>query len=326
MNLQRLRIQNFKSLVDLEIVNPNPFTVFVGPNAAGKSNIFEALELWNYILKFSLNSTRLFGRSDSANFNSHTYSINFETDISNRLLQWEIDMLSGNGIGRIEEIETHSPEKLKEYPDVYQFVYGFLRLFIRNSDLEKINYNDSERLTISARNLEKVLKRVLKEENTKEEFLEWVQLFIPEFENIEIHTDSISGDDNFLIYEKHSKKPFNKSLISDGTYNILALLTAVFQSDEPQFLCIEEPENGLHPKVVKELVNFFRSQCEEKGHYIWLNTHSQTLVSQLKPEEIIVVNKKEGATQIKQFKEEDFHGLSMDEAWLTNALGGGLPW
>lgn len=53
-----------------------------------------------------------------------------------------------------------------------------------------------------------------------------------------------------LIYEKGTNKSFNKNLISDGTFNILAILTAVYQKDEPQFLCIEEPENGLNPKVI----------------------------------------------------------------------------
>ena len=130
-----------------------------------------------------------------------------------------------------------------------------------------------------------------------------------------------------MIYQKHYERPFNKELISDGTYNIIALLTAVYQSDEPEFLCIEEPENGLHPKVIKQLVNFFRDACEEKGHYIWLNTHSQTLVSVLEPKEIILVDKVNGETQIKQFdKDFNLHGFVMDEACLTNALGGGLPW
>jgi hypothetical protein len=43
-------------------------------------------------------------------------------------------------------------------------------------------------------------------------------------------------------------------------------------------------------------------------------------------DEIITVDKVKGETKIKQFKGKDFHGLSMDEAWLTNTLGGGLPW
>lgn len=118
----------------------------------------------------------------------------------------------------------------------------------------------------------------------------------------------------------------NRNLLSDGTYNILALLTAVFQSNEPQFLCIEEPENGLNPYVVKTLVEFFRAMCEEKGHFIWLNTHSPILVSQLQPKEVVLIEKVKGETVAKQIKSMDLHGMRMDDAWLTNALGGGLPW
>ncbi|MBC7921596.1 MAG: AAA family ATPase [Ferruginibacter sp.] len=195
-----------------------------------------------------------------------------------------------------------------------------------NDKLVKLPFKDDSRLALDASNLEKVLKRILKDAEKREEMTEWLQLLVPGFERIEVHSDTISGTDTFLIYEKGANQPFTKSLISDGTYNILALLTAVYQSDEPQFLCIEEPENGLNPKVIRELVGLFRSQCEEKGHYIWLNTHSQTLVAALQPKEIILVDKVNGATQVKQLHDTDLHGLRMDEAWLTNALGGGLPW
>ena len=82
----------------------------------------------------------------------------------------------------------------------------------------------------------------------------------------------------------------------------------------------------MNPYAIKELVKFFRQQCADKGHYIWLNTHSQTIVNLLQPEEVIIVNKKDGITVAKQFKDKDMHGLPMDEAWLTNGLGGGVPW
>ena len=49
MALEKIHINNFKSLVDLTIEKPNPFTVFVGPNASGKSNIFESLDFYSYL-------------------------------------------------------------------------------------------------------------------------------------------------------------------------------------------------------------------------------------------------------------------------------------
>lgn len=329
MKIKKLHIKNFKSIADLEIIEPNPFTVFVGPNGSGKSNIFEALEFFINPLPIEDN-TRLFGgkeeigKRDLPNVEcqikvvdelfSFIKSTTFYSSISKSFKQRSFQELLGDS-------------NAEEGREIGDFLYSFRRLFIKNTEKQKINFSDDFILSFSGSNLEKVLKRILLNESKKEEISEWLDLFVPGFERVEVVSSDLSNTDTLLIYEKGIKKPFPKNLISDGTYNILALLTAVFQSDEPQFLCIEEPENGLNPKVIKELVGLFRYVCEEKGHYIWLNTHSQTLVSELEPHEIILVNKKQGSTQIKQLKKDlNLYGLPMDEAWLSNALGGGLPW
>ncbi len=340
MKIKSLNIKNFKSIVDITINEPNPFTVFVGPNGSGKSNIFEALEFAHFakndnaedifggrktILNFnkqnsleeSFHITLLF-QYNGSDYKRHTWFINdeFKTD---------------RELTRISTRRVEFDESEKMYNEVKKLhlnqLNNFHRIFIGKSEFEKQKITSENFLSLSAYNLEKVLRRLLENKNIREEIIEWLELFIPEFDKIEVRNNELSGNDDLSIYQKYYEKPFPKRLISDGTYNILCLLTAVFQSEEPQFLCIEEPENGLHPKVVKELVNFFRDACEEKGHYIWLNTHSQTLASVLEPKEIILVNKIEGQTQIKQFGEDfNLHGLPMDEAWLSNALGGGLPW
>lgn len=204
-----------------------------------------------------------------------------------------------------------------------QFIHNFSRVFPSQKDRIKIKYK--KWLNSDGSNLIPILKKILLDKDKNEEFKNWLDLFIPEFEHIEIGSD-LKGKSELRFYEKFSKISISPKLISDGTFNIVALLTAVYQSDEPQFLCIEEPENGLNPYVVRKLVDLFRNACEEKGHYIWINTHSQTLVECLQPEEIIVVDKINGETQVKQIKDMNLHGLDMAEVWLSGALGGGTPW
>ncbi len=328
MKIKKLHIKNFKSIADLEIVEPNPFTVFVGPNGSGKSNIFEALEFFINPLPMD-DKTRLFGGKEAIG-KRDLPNVECQIEVTDELFSFSAstafysDSFKLSKQRTFQELWDDSFEE--ERIEINKFLYSFRRLFIKNTEKQKINFSDDFILSFSGNNLEKVLKRILLDEFKKEEISEWLELFIPGFERVEVISSDLSNTDTLLIYEKGIKKPFTKNLISDGTFNILTLLTAVFQSDEPQFLCIEEPENGLNPRVVKELVGFFRYACEEKGHYIWLNTHSQTLVSELTPDEIITVDKVRGETKIKQFKGEDFHGLSTDEAWLTNTLGGGLPW
>ena len=221
-----------------------------------------------------------------------------------------------------DHIRAWAPNSEWQHPEFQQFHERFSRLFVKNERLVKLPLDDNRRLSLSAKNLEKVLKRILINSILRAEIFEWLELFVPSFKAVEI-----DDRDELHWFEQSSSAYFTKDLISDGTYNILALLTAVYQSDDkPQFLCIEEPENGLHPQVARELVDFFRIMCEERGHYIWLNTHSQSMVSRVRPEELVIVEKKDGATQVKQFNKEDFYGMRVDDAWLTNSLGGGLAW
>lgn len=326
----------------MELQNPNPFSVFVGPNGAGKSNIFEAIEFFSKlcVLDMQYVSELYGGKQNLLHKNSEKIFLNFHIDLETfKINATPFYNLNNNSIGafnwtncllegkdkyeRRNEL-INSDDKVVNY-EYEIFPLSLQRIFLNNSSTKRINSESSKTVLSDGSNLEKVLSRVLQNETTRSEIVEWLQVLIPEFKDIQIETSSLSGDVNYVIFEKHTNKPFPKHLISDGTKNILALLTAVYQSDEPQFLCIEEPENGLHPHVIEHLVSLFRTACKEKGHYIWLNSHSQTLVRQLTADEIIVVEKKNGATTAKQFKGENFFGMKMDDAWLTNALGGGLP-
>ncbi len=329
MKLQSLHIQNFKSIAKIDIIEPNPFTVFVGPNGSGKSNIFEALEFWSYFAKIDTwQLISLFGgREYIANRKLEINVCEFETSIKDyaestariTLGNSKNDTIGSSGHG------VFTDRKIDRVTAIDKLFNSFSRLFVNSPKEQKLNIQGANALNNKSSNLEKVLKRILQDEVKREEIREWLDLFIPGFENIEVVSSELSGTDTLVMYDKNFKKPFTKDLLSDGTYNILALLTAVYQSDEPQFLCIEEPENGLNPYVIRKLVDFFRAACEE-GHYIWLNTHSNALVECLTPEEVIVVDKIGGETTIKQIKGMDLHGLNMAEVWLSGALGGGTPW
>lgn len=321
MKIKSLVIENFKSIERIELIEPNPFTVFVGPNGSGKSNIFEALEFVS--LKRRLSGellVGLFGKKDEfLHRQSSGQKFKYQADLGEFVF---LDVVSYEDNKILVFAPIAWSEKYEETKTYEQFINNYTRLFIKNNELVKLPLDNDRRLSLSAKNLEKVLKRILINPVLRNEIFEWLELFVPGFKAVEI------DDRNELHwFEEFSPNYFTKDLISDGTYNILALLTAVYQSDDkPQFLCIEEPENGLHPQVARELIDFFRIMCEERGHHIWLNTHSQSMISRVRPEELVVVEKKEGATQTRQFKKEDFYGMRADEALLTNSLGGGLAW
>jgi predicted ATPase len=365
MRIKKLHIRNFKSLVDFELEDLRPFCAFVGPNASGKSNIFEALEFMDYVVRFSNEAPDFFGgRNAVLSYQSRPVSSRpgIISEISDKVIAMDcrfddeiiisftgifsnanegfsnfasalspIDSPKGLSAFLIKDLRAREQfirswqENLgKQYDNDYeQFIDGFSRIFVGKSSLNRRPIVNNK-LSPDAANLSNIIGAIFQNEEKRRDFIEWLQILIPEFKKLEVKKSNLDGSYDFLIYEKGVERPFPRDLISDGTYNILALLTAVYQSDQPQFLCIEEPENGLHPQAIELLVDFFREQCEEKGHHVWLNTHSQTLVRHLEIEEVILVNKMNGATRAKQLTKKYNVDIRTDEAWLTNALGGGV--
>lgn len=355
MRIKKIHIQNYKSLVDFELDSPPPFCAFVGPNASGKSNIFEALEFSNYVARFNFEAANSFkGKSAIFSYNPKTgnnskqaFHYRFDSEI---LIDFDLiysdfnpERIARIGDGGFHAADTFLPiskindlyarnafvqnhiKRVKVYGDDYeQFIDRFSRIFVGRSNLVKNPLPN--KLVSDASNLSQIIGQIFQDENKKQDFIEWLQILIPEFKNIEVKKSNIDGSYEFFVYEESSDKPFPKHLISDGTYNILSLLAAVYQSSEPQFLCIEEPENGLHPEAIQLLVDFFREKSEEEGHHIWLNSHSQTLVRCMEKDEIILVNKINGETRAKRVTNLNDVNIKTDEAWLTNALGGGVSW
>ena len=368
MRIKKIQIKNFKSLVDFELEDLKAFCAFVGPNASGKSNIFEALEFTNYVATYGFKAMNFFNLNDIVSFNFRpiskfkeaddpTFIINYDFE-SNLPLnssfytykkeqsnEYEIkgvaspfvDNFNGPHYRPFLILDASDFEKRKEFTvrwkergntydqELEQFIDNFSRLFVGKSNLNRTP-TIAGKLAPDASNLSQIVGKVFEDENVRIDFIDWLRILIPEFENIEVKKSNIDRSFEFFLYEKSSNKPFPKNLISDGTYNILALMTAVYQNNQPQFLCIEEPENGLHPQAIQLLVDFFREKCEEKDHHIWLNTHSQTLVRCLEIDEIILVNKVDGETRAKQLTKEANIDIKTDEAWLSNALGGGVLW
>ncbi len=321
IKINNLTIRNYKSLVNIRLQNPSNFLVFAGPNSSGKSNVFEALDFMTQSLKikgrevFDLfggeNQVINFAHQDEGN-NDFSVSVECDDDITFSLAY------NGKTLNKNEPVS----EKVRQ-----QYIDSFLRIYLGGGKNEIPGLRSANKLAFDASNLSFILKNIIKDVDKKEDILDYLQLFVPGLKDIDVKPDPFSGEEEIVLFEKGSRHPFKGKLISDGTYHIVAMLTLLYQSDEQQFLCIEEPENGLNPKITEQFVKLFREICRTENHYIWLITHSQTLVSFLKPSELVIVDKINGNTELKQFNDDDFNeGITMDEAWLNNILEGGLPW
>jgi Fe-S cluster assembly ATPase SufC len=96
-----------------------------------------------------------------------------------------------------------------------------------------------------------------------------------------------TGEGYPLSFRLHDDTIIPASDLSQGLLVYLFFLALVHRDDAPAVLLIEEPENGLHPHRLQEVVTLLRTLTEH-GTQIVLTTHSPDLLSACKPEEVLV--------------------------------------
>ena len=136
-----------------------------------------------------------------------------------------------------------------------------------------------------------------------------------------------------FIKETQSNRPWTADDVSDGTLRTLALLVA---ANDPRIsaMVVEEPENSVHPWIIKELAKRLREASKKKT--IFFTTHSPTLIDVLYPEECWIVSMEKGETKIRNLTElapelaenwrEGKVGLSeyLDSGLIPQAVPGGV--
>ena len=83
---------------------------------------------------------------------------------------------------------------------------------------------------------------------------------------------------------------------SDGTIRLLALMTALCQQPPPTLIAIEEPELYVHPGAMSVLCDEIRAASHRTQ--VLITTHSPDLLNRFQPEELRVVEKHNGCTEI----------------------------
>lgn len=236
-------------------------------------------------------------------------------------------------------------ERVEKFPQDYSALLLFsgmpLAELLRNLRLYRIDPlgakepnlfdRDPTELERKGHNLASVLNRMEGNKQSRDAILEWMEMIVPGIENIHTEEQKMESKTAVLFKEHGVSRRFPAHMVSDGTIYALCLLVAVLDSPSKYGITlIEEPERGLHPKAIRELVGLMRNQAAP-ANPIWLSTHSESVVRELRMEELVLVDKKNGRTKIKRvdsgnLTQENLAPLNLDEAWLSNLLDGGLPW
>ena len=124
--------------------------------------------------------------------------------------------------------------------------------------------------------------------------------------------------------------PFLARFVSDGTIKMLAYLTLLYDPTPHPLLCVEEPENQLHPRLLGEIAEEFRAYAH-RGGQVFVSTHSPDFLHATELGEVFWLQKTSGYTDVKRAKDDDQirqymqNGAKMGHLWSEGFFEGADP-
>jgi predicted ATPase len=154
-----------------------------------------------------------------------------------------------------------------------------------------------------------------------------VRLVTPFFDDFRLDVQKLGEAEKVRLSwnQKGSDFPMQPYHLSDGSIRFICLATALLQPQPPSTIIIDEPELGLHPAAIVVLAELI--QAAAKRTQVIVATQSPALIDQFGIEDVVVVNRGDGASTFRRLKEEDFttwlEDYSVGELWTKNVIDGG---
>ncbi|PWQ92272.1 AAA family ATPase [Leucothrix pacifica] len=341
--INRLTIQGFKSIQRLDDFSLNNLNVLIGANGSGKSNLVSYFSMLGNMLGHSLQVWgRKQGGADRVLFNGvketqqlhseivtgeFSYQFTLEPTVDEGFVfQSEVIAESGQqqqlGGGQTET-KLSSRTVIRSW-QVYHFHDTSDTAGVKR--LSAVHHN--EKLRSDASNLAAFLYRLQQENpNHYTQIIKTIRLAIPFFDDFVLKPQKLPSEEQqirLLWKQTDSDYSLWPSQLSDGSIRFICLVTALLQPDPPSTIIIDEPELGLHPYAISLLGSLLRSASSRMQ--VIVSTQSVPLVNEFELDDLIVVEREQGATVFKRLDGDRFNDwledYSVGELWEKNILGG----
>jgi predicted ATPase len=349
--LRSVVVEGFTSIrsATLELRDLN---VLVGANGAGKSNLIRAFEMLGRIMDGELG---LFvGLAGGANVllnaapaTSRLLRLKVETDAG----QYRADLIPAaedafifghemvGGVGRVVEIAggRRETELTRLNPREEPMVEPLLdtlrgcRVFhfhdtSRDAPVKRQGYiSDNRSLHPDAENLAAILMRLRDGDRASyQRIVRTIKQVAPFFRDFVLEPELAPDRVRLRWQQEGADTVFPADALSDGTLRFICLATLLAQPALPSVIILDEPELGLHPFAIVQLAEMLKTASRESQ--VLIATQSVTLMNQFELDDLIVVERRDGASVFERpdpAKLADWLAdYSLGELWEKNLLGG----
>ena len=335
--LDSIEFQNFKILRNATLPLA-PFTLIVGPNGSGKSTALQALQ------SFQQPGSQEFKKIVTAGLEAKD---NATVEIT---LQWnelyDKVVTDTSWLRRSRSPLRHyqyirrdvSRDVTRQVAHELNSLLSRIRVYALDASaiIQPVHLEPDVELSPHGRNLVGVMDSLRDKEPERFEALsKELGRWLPEFDRILFETPS-AGHRAFLLRTRKGHNHIPARDLSQGTVLALAILTLAYLPDPPLLIGIEEPERGVHPRLLRHIqtalyrLSYPKQFGEDRQPVqVIATTHSPYFLDLYKdhPEEIVIAQKTADGAQFERLSDqpdimEVLDDAPLGEVWYSGVLGG----
>lgn len=341
--LDQITLKGFKSIRELTDFKLHKLNVLVGANGAGKSNLVDFFRLLRAMADAGLQSfVTNSGGADGFLFNGpketkqisahlefglNQYRFTLEPTVSGEMMireeavcysggEWPSDWHSYGGGIKESRLKTWKDRKsnwgnyVSAEAHVYNTVSSWMVYHVHDTSStapmrRDCSAREFRELRSDAGNVAAFLMKIREENAARyQRIRETIQLIAPFFDDF-LFEPQMKGDSELVRLEwrqQGSSFPFQPWQLSDGTIRFICLATALLQPNPPSTVVIDEPELGLHPYALEVLAQLLKESAQRTQ--LVISTQSAPLLNQFEPQEVVVVERMEGASHFRRLEAE----------------------
>jgi predicted ATPase len=338
--LSQLRFQNFKALRDCALPLGR-LTLLVGPNGSGKSTALEAIRVIAQARSLPLERYQTAGVTVRSGEPAITLRVKWQPPYDHITGTWL--QTAGVGIGskipmRLDSSGRGRGDLTDEQAGLLRAHTGSFRVYAFNpaAIAQPMQLNPEATLQPEGSGLVNVLDRL--RDTSPEQFAalnEELHAWLPEYDRVLFDTPS-GGVRSLLLRTTLGQHRIPASEVSHGTLLALALMSLRYAPDTPPLFAIEEPERGIHPRLLRDVRDALYRLAYPEAYgdkrpprQIIVTTHSPYMLDLFREhlEDIVIASKLPEGVRFDRLAdrtdlEEFLRDAHLGEVWYSGILGG----
>ena len=205
--------------------------------------------------------------------------------------EWDLKKPNQLGLGAITDSTLVTLFNLREYIRGWRFYNSFN---INNEKIRKsVPTSQEPVLHEDTGNLSAVLFNLMTEHPESFEELKFVlKAAIPGFHDLNVKARGGPGEVIAFWREKAIDTDLSLADLSDGTLRFIAWATLCVMPSPPTLICIDEPDQGVHPRTLPIIAGLFEKASQRTQ--IILATHASYFLTQFDLYNVAVMKKEDG--------------------------------